>query len=321
MQHAFSDGFTSVAGEGEPALIPQTLRRATAAIAFLVLAGGMAYWAYSLGTRDASSVPVIRAMEGPARVQPEDPGGLQAEHQGLEVNSVLGNTPAPTPRDTQVLEEAPALAAEDGPQGELISTAPSFLAAQVQAEIDAAEAARVAEPEFAEASGEATAAATGDAASGASDAAGQEGEAADAAPAQAEAGVTVSGPAVRPRSRPGTLASVGTSQAEAAPSQAEEAPSQAVSQAREVASLSPGARLVQLGAFDSPEITRQAWNTLVAQHGDLLGSKSLYVERTTANARVFYRLRVSGFSSSEETRVMCESLRARGVDCIPVTLQ
>jgi hypothetical protein len=52
-----------------------------------------------------------------------------------------------------------------------------------------------------------------------------------------------------------------------------------------------------------------------------LSSKNLYVERTTANARVFYRLRVAGFADAEETRKMCDALRARGVACIPVTLQ
>ena len=85
--------------------------------------------------------------------------------------------------------------------------------------------------------------------------------------------------------------------------------------------MRPGTRLVQLGAFDSEEITRQAWSQLVAKNPDLLSSKNLYVERTTANARVFYRLRVAGFASSEETRQMCEALRSRGVACIPVTLQ
>ncbi len=91
--------------------------------------------------------------------------------------------------------------------------------------------------------------------------------------------------------------------------------------AREVSGVKSGARLVQLGAFDSEEITRKAWDQLVARNGDLLSSKSLYVERTTSNARVFYRLRVAGFADPEETRQMCEALRARGVDCIPVTLQ
>ena len=92
------------------------------------------------------------------------------------------------------------------------------------------------------------------------------------------------------------------------------------SPAKEVAKPSAGARLVQLGAFDNEEMTRKAWSQLVARNGDLLGSKSLFVERTTANARVFYRLRVAGFTSSEQTRQMCESLRSRGIACIPVTL-
>ena len=91
--------------------------------------------------------------------------------------------------------------------------------------------------------------------------------------------------------------------------------------AREASGLQKGTRLVQLGAFDSEAITRKAWNQLVARNPDLLSSKNLYIERTTANARVFYRLRVAGFSNTDQTREMCEALRARGVDCIPVTLQ
>jgi hypothetical protein len=90
---------------------------------------------------------------------------------------------------------------------------------------------------------------------------------------------------------------------------------------REVAGVGSGSRLVQLGAYDSEQSTRQAWQRLVAQHGDLFGGKSLYVERATSNSRVFYRLRVAGFANTEQTRVMCESLRGRGIDCIPVTLQ
>jgi cell division septation protein DedD len=99
------------------------------------------------------------------------------------------------------------------------------------------------------------------------------------------------------------------------------APTPAAAAVHEVSGVKAGTRLVQLGAFDSEEVTRKAWSQLVARNGDLLGGKSLYVERTTANARVFYRLRVAGFSTTDETRAMCEALRARGVDCIPVTLQ
>ena len=68
----------------------------------------------------------------------------------------------------------------------------------------------------------------------------------------------------------------------------------------------------------SPARPGRSWSRRTATCS---ASKSLYVERTTANARVFYRLRVAGFADAEETRQMCEALRARGVACIPVTLQ
>ncbi len=66
---------------------------------FLGLVAAMGLWSYRLGTRDAAEVPIIRAMEGPARIEPADPGGLQAAHQGLEVNAVLAGRPAPLPRE------------------------------------------------------------------------------------------------------------------------------------------------------------------------------------------------------------------------------
>jgi cell division septation protein DedD len=99
------------------------------------------------------------------------------------------------------------------------------------------------------------------------------------------------------------------------------APASKIPPAREVANVGEDARLIQLGAYDSEALTRDAWARLVAEHGDLLGEKSLYVERTTANARVFYRLRVASFENADESRALCEALRARGVDCIPVMLQ
>ena len=50
----------------------------------------MVYWGMQLVQRDPSEVPVIRAMEGPARIQPEDPGGAQSRYTGLAVNTARG---------------------------------------------------------------------------------------------------------------------------------------------------------------------------------------------------------------------------------------
>ncbi|MCB1372052.1 MAG: SPOR domain-containing protein, partial [Rhodobacteraceae bacterium] len=304
--------YESVAGDVRDRLIPQSIRRMAGAAVFVGLVGAMALWSYRLGTRDATEVPIIRAMEGPARLQPEDPGGLQAAHQGLEVNAVLSGQPAPVPRERTPLEPAPpALAEEDGPLGELVVAAPASLP-------DAAEGEDLRMPE-AEAQEVLAALEIGLA----PDLGGAPAEA--DAPVEADLLPEGTTSAMRPLGRPSNLVRA-TAKAPAAapkaqPKAATAVPAPGVAQAREVGSVSPGSRLVQLGAYDSEAITRQAWAQLVAKNGDLLGSKSLYVERTTSNARVFYRLRVAGFENTEQTRVMCEALRARSIDCIPVTLQ
>ncbi len=53
-----------------------------AALALAVI-GGLVFWAYQLGQRDASAVPVIRAALEPAKTQPDDPGGADIAHQDI----------------------------------------------------------------------------------------------------------------------------------------------------------------------------------------------------------------------------------------------
>ena len=125
MRDLYSDDYDSVARDGTARLMPDGMRRAAAATVFLGLVAALGVWAWNLGTRDAAEVPIIRAMEGPARIEPVDPGGEQASHQGLEVNSVLAGNPEPAPRTSAVAEAPPAaLTIEDGPQEELVAIAP-----------------------------------------------------------------------------------------------------------------------------------------------------------------------------------------------------
>jgi len=58
-------------------------------LASIALVIGVSIWTYKLGQRDAREVPIVAALEGPARVAPDDAGGLQVAHQGHSVNSVL----------------------------------------------------------------------------------------------------------------------------------------------------------------------------------------------------------------------------------------
>ena len=97
MRDLYGDDYESVA-VGDAVLIPSGVRRLAGAAVFLALVAGLGLWSYRLGTRDAAEVPVIRAMEGPARVEPDDPGGIRAAHQGLEVNDVLAGKPAQVAR-------------------------------------------------------------------------------------------------------------------------------------------------------------------------------------------------------------------------------
>jgi hypothetical protein len=316
MRDLSSDDYASVVGNPDTPLIPESLRRLTGALLFLTLITTLALWSYRLGTRDAGEVPIIRAMDGPWRVEPEDPGGLQAAHHGLEVKAVLAGNPAPEPR-TEATPEPEILAQEDSSQGALVSSAPQALAERVlnqgtEQDLPMPLAEVSAEDDFLAVPLSARTALTEDVL------------ATDDPELQAATGP-------RPKNRPANLVVrpvksprpevVRPAAAAAVVASAPATASHASTTSREVASAARGARLVQLGAFDSEAITRRAWQNLVARNPDLLASKSLYIERTTSNARVFYRLRVAGFDDTEQTRQMCEALRARGVDCIPVTLQ
>jgi hypothetical protein len=76
---------------------PGKLGAAIAATVSLAVLALVVVWAYRLGVRDAAEVPVIRAVEGPMRVRPEEPGGAQFEHQGRAVYDALGGASQPEP--------------------------------------------------------------------------------------------------------------------------------------------------------------------------------------------------------------------------------
>lgn len=89
------------------------------ALLSLLLVVSLVVWAYSLGTRDARDVPVIKAMSGPTRVVPTDPGGEIAAHQGLEVNEILAGGEAGIPDAAELAPPPDALAETDQAAGNL----------------------------------------------------------------------------------------------------------------------------------------------------------------------------------------------------------
>lgn len=86
-----------------------------------------------------------------------------------------------------------------------------------------------------------------------------------------------------------------------------------------VATVAPGTKLIQLGAYGSNEIAQSQWDVLRAKHGDLLSGKERHIMvADTSNGR-FYRLRVAGFENGSQSSAMCAILTSRGVACFPVT--
>ena len=99
------------------------------ALMSIALVVGLGVWGYQLAMRAVSGVPVVRALEGPMHIQPEDPGGSQAAHQGFAVNSVAADGAAERPADRLILAPAPLdLSDEDLPRPTLAETNTSRIA-------------------------------------------------------------------------------------------------------------------------------------------------------------------------------------------------
>ncbi|MDE2790064.1 MAG: SPOR domain-containing protein [Paracoccaceae bacterium] len=77
------------------------------ALISVLLMAGIGYWAVSLGTRDRTEIPVIRAMEGYARTKPIDPGGLEIDNTDLSINAVVEASVTTDAADTVVLAPRP----------------------------------------------------------------------------------------------------------------------------------------------------------------------------------------------------------------------
>lgn len=274
-------------------------------LASLGLIVGIGVWGYKLVVRDVSGVPVVRALEGPMRVQPADPGGRPADHQGLAVNDVAATGTAAPPADRLVLAPRPvSLTADDQPMGALEIAADADRAepdAEVQALVDqlisnvkpldgpGTGAADIVQPAPLEA-------------------------VAPADLAQVQPAV-LTGPGLRRSLRP-QLRPAGVVQARAeAPATADTVPE------IDPASLPVGTRLAQLGAFDSADAARSEWGRLDTRFADYMQGKARVVQQASSGGRSFFRLRAMGFDDLSDARRFCAVLAAEGVDCIPVTVR
>ncbi|MDG4649772.1 SPOR domain-containing protein [Roseibacterium sp. SDUM158017] len=307
------------------------------ALISLGLVLGMAVWAVQLMMRDVSGVPVIQALEGPMRVQPDDPGGTQAPHQGLAVNRIAEGEEAPPVPDRLVLAppplelqdvrfdmasaseaEAPrARPAEEGAEATAAAEAIETTGAATLPSGDAgADTMALIDRLLAEAQGLDPADAPRAAAAPAEIATRAAVSQSQSQSAQARI-IPASVPGVaaspRPSFRPVSLvAGQGAARAPAAPA----GPVDLVAD-----ELPDGTRLVQLGAFDTPAIARSEWDRLAQRYPDYFEGRPRVVEEASSGGQSFFRLRAGGFDDLAGSRRFCAVLVAQGTACIPVTVR
>ncbi|MEZ5756221.1 MAG: SPOR domain-containing protein [Paracoccaceae bacterium] len=270
---------------------------------------GLGYWGYKLAVRDVTGVPVVRAMAGPMRIAPENPGGEVADHQGLAVNAVAALGAAAPPPDRLILapravdldpEDLAGLSSAPPPDTAPQALTPTLAAAVIAPRDPAAVAADPSlgpDPDaVAQALAEALAVPLDDLA---------------ATEVAADGG---SAP-IRPRPRPSN-ALPGTTDLAPLPVSAS-SPGIAATEI-DPSTIPAGTNLVQLGAFDTADQAREEWARLAGLFGPQLQDKSLVVQAAESGGRTFYRLRAHGFSDDAAARGFCVDLLAQQASCIPV---
>lgn len=272
--------------------------RTIGAILSIALVSGLGVWSYRLTLRDVTDVPVVRAMTGAYRVAPDDPGGELAEHRGLAVNSVQSDGSVEPPADRVVLAPPPVRLSDD-------DTVMSGLRPEPRAD-DADDTPRNVADVSSQPADE------------------TEAEAIERALrlAVAEDGIDpeiARLPGVKRSPRPKARVLVAALATEGAGRDAVPRPAGAGAVDVDPSTIPAGARLVQLGAFDSREDAIKEWDHLMVRHNDLIGGRQRLIQVAESGGREFFRLRMVGFSTPSDSRRLCSALLARGTPCIPVT--
>ncbi len=266
------------------------LQWAGAAVSVLLVVGAV-YWVFQLGRRDATEVPVIKAMEGVARAVPENSGGPVVDNLGLQVNEVLGsNSTAPVEPETTRAPPPQRVMPEDVIPAE--ATTPS---APILVPVDV--------PVVADTPAETT----------------------PLPPSIPGADPNMTRPARRVPSANLSVNAAILSEAIASALQevaGESTPASDAAAAAQPQAPTPsyvGEIMIQFDMYDDEGSANRDYDQLLADNQDLLGSLVRFVERREAGGRVFYRLRARGFANMNEATSMCDALLARAVKCIAVT--
>lgn len=263
---------------------------------------GIIGWGAQTILRDSSGVPVVRALDGPVRIAPEDPGGVLVSNQGLTVNEVASSQGQVFLEDRLRLAPRPInLQAEDQPSA-ILMAASAALQNNSPLSLMAPEALIASEGSLTvDQTAEGLADMLAASALTIPNVSGTDQTGSSMFLASAGLGLTQS---LRPRARPAmfkiTLDSVPA--------------------ARTSNGISRGAPMAQLGAFGSQDIATQAWTDLSQRHGDYLVGKPHVILKADVGGTTIYRLRVHGFMDSAEVRLLCTALNGQNTECYSVVM-
>lgn len=330
------------------------------AVMSVALVAGIGVWGYKLLVRDVTGVPVVRALDGPMRVQPENPGGEQTAHQGLSVNQVQADGVAEPTADRLVLAPTGAGVTDEDQAGlrrptPRIEATPMAEAADVevaQSQDSQAQGGGVTAPALLQENvpapelpavtddGQGVEVATVDPAApkpSATDMAAAEAMAladeiaadveplspvneATAAVPTATISASIAGVSHSPRPS-GRPVGLNTTPATAP---VEVVAAQVVSAPAtdvDAATITAGTRLAQLGAYDTAEIAQKEWDRLYGRFTEYMEGKSRVIQKAESGGRTFYRLRAMGFEDLSDARRFCSALLAEKAACIPVKVR
>ena len=314
---------------------PERQRGIILIIVLLVLAGGgYAGWltmGEPLFGGGSDSIPVIRAAEGPIKVRPDKPGGIEIKNRDIEVYKRIGGDqperlaenllprperplPAPAPAKPEAIavpaqtDGTTATAqpgTEDATPGagaeKLIAGAEAAIKEPVNDPENNTEKAAKPSPEKVAALSEPPAPPAPPAVKGETAAAKPEAPSNPTAQPTKKASSAAATPALTPTPVPAPPpAPAGTRAKSAEPG--------------------PGAGYsVQLAAVRDEKAARGEWQRLRGRHAELLGTLSLRVVRADLGAKgVFYRLRAGALADKAAARDLCQALAKKKVGCLVV---
>jgi len=286
----------------------------------VVLCGACAGW-YIYGERltqlvgdKALPIPVVRAVAGPVKVRPDDPGGKQIPNQGVlvygrfqgddgttketKVERLLPppETPMPKPWPKSLKTQSkPAAATETAiPSPRMTLSTNPKVTAKVPTEDDVAAIELPPSPPVAPA----------------------------AAAAAKETAVIPEQPPAIPAKLVETSSQAAMKTSPSVPKATTKSAKSVMQPAQAEASLTrTAARSVyraQLAAARSADAAEREWVRLRAKNLDLLGNLELTITKADLGAKkgVFYRLQVGPLSDEKKVRELCSALAKRQVGCL-----